>query len=428
MMRTTLFSLLFIGLAMPARAVDLDRDPINYSSADAHNAVERLQQRLDEGQAKLDYEDDHGYLRSLLRELKVPQSSQMLVFSKTSLQRQRINPRTPRAIYFGDEAYVGYCQKGDLIEVTAEDPQLGPVFYSLSQKKGKKPYFQRQNDHCLICHASSSNQGYPGHLVRSLYADGLGLPIIGMGTYRTDQSSPLKQRWGGWYVTGTSGKQTHMGNMIVRGHPRPEDIDNTPNINVTNLDRYIKTSPYLTSHSDIVALMVLEHQTEMHNRIARANYLTRLALRDEAEFNKALGRPADYRSESTISRIKNAGEPVVKYLLMCEEARLTDTVKGTSGFTEEFAKRGPRDRQGRSLRQLDLKRRLFVYPCSYVIYSEAFDALPGPAKDYVLRRLWEVLDGKDTSKDFVHLSADDRQAILDILRQTKTNLPDYWKE
>src|SRR5579883_272286 len=418
---------LVLLLPLPARAVDLDREPINYSTAEPHNAVERLQERLDDGRTKLTYEEGTGYLRSLLRELKVPLSSQMLVFSKTSLQRQRINPRTPRAIYFGDDTYIGFCQKGDLMEVTAVDPQLGAVFYSLNQKKSDKPRFQRQTDNCLICHASSFNQGYPGHLARSVFADGMGLPILASGTYRIDHTSPMRQRWGGWYVSGTSGKQTHLGNLIVRGNPRPEDIDNSPNVNVTNLDRYFKTSPYLTPHSDIVALMVMEHQTEMHNRLTRANMQTRIALRDEAEFNKALGRPADYRSDSTLSRIKNAGEPVVRYMLFCEEAPLSDPLKGTSGFAEEFAKRGPRDGKRRSLRDFDLKRRLFAYPCSYLIYSEAFDALPAPAKDYVMRRLWEVLSGKDASKEFAHLSTADRQAILEILRETKPNLPDYWK-
>jgi hypothetical protein len=417
----------FLMLPVPAGAVDLDREPINYSNADARNTVERLQARLDDGRAKLTYEEGTGYLRSLLRELNVPQSSQMLVFSKTSLQRQRINPRTPRALYFGEDAYVGFCQKGDLLEVSADDPRLGTVFYSLSQKKNAKPRLQRQTDNCLICHASSFNQGYPGHLARSVFADSLGLPLLASGTYRIDHGSPLHQRWGGWYVTGTSGKQTHLGNLIVRGQPRPEDIDNSANVNVVKLDRYVKTAPYLTPHSDIVALMVLEHQTEMHNRLTRANFQTRIALHDEAEFNKALGRPADYRSENTLSRIKNAGEPVVQYLLFREEAQLTDAIKGTSGFAEEFVKRGPRDRRGRSLRDFDLKRRMFVYPCSYVIYSEAFDALPAPVKDYVLRRLWEVLSGKDTSKEFAHLSAKDRRAIVDILRETKSNLPDYWK-
>jgi hypothetical protein len=425
--------LVLLLLTLPARAVDLDREPINYSTAEAHNAVERLQERLDAGRAKLTYEEGTGYLRSLLRELNVPLSSQMLVFSKTSLQRQRINPRTPRGIYFSDDVYVGFCQKGDLLEVTAIDPQLGAVFYSLSQKRSptergheKPPRFQRQTDNCLICHASSFNQGYPGLLARSVFADGMGLPILASGTYRIDHTSPLRQRWGGWYVSGTSGKQTHLGNLIVRGDSRPEQIDNSANINVTHLDRYFKTAPYPTPHSDIVALMVMEHQTEMHNRLTRAHFQTRQALYEEAEFNKALGRPADYRSESTLRRIKNAGEPVVQYMLFCQEAQLTDPIKGTSGFAEEFAKRGPCDSKGRSLRAFDLKRRLFAYPCSYIIYSEAFDALPAAVKDYVLRRLWEVLSGQDTSKAFAHLSAADRQAILEILRETKPNLPDYF--
>jgi hypothetical protein len=414
--------------AVPAfAAVDLDREPISYSTADPENAVEKLQERLKDGRAKFTHEQGTGYLRSLLRELNVPQSSQMLVFSKTSLQRQRINPRTPRAVYFGDDVYIGFCQKGEVLEVTAVDPKLGAVFYSMSQKKSDRPSLLRQTDNCLICHASSFNQGYPGHLARSVFADNTGQPLLASGTYRIDHTSPLRQRWGGWYVSGESGKQTHLGNLIAQGNPRPEDVDNSENLNVSHLDRYFRTQPYLTPHSDIVALMVMEHQTEMQNRLTRANFLTRVALRDEIDFNKALGRPSDYRSDSTISRIKNAGDPVVKYMLFCEEAQLTDSIKGTSGFTEEFAKRGPRDGKGRSLRQFDLKRRLFAYPCSYTIYSEQFDALPPPVKDYILQRIWDVLTGKDTSKEFAHLAPQDRQSILEILRATKSNLPDYWK-
>jgi hypothetical protein len=425
--RGFLFGAFLLFLPLAARGMDIDRQPINYGSADPHNAIERLQGRLDANRAKLTFEEGTGYLRSLLHELNVPTSSQMLVFSKTSLQRQRIAPRTPRAIYFGDDAYIGFCQKGDLIEVSAADPQLGTVFYSLRQRKDIKPQFERHTDNCLICHASSFNQGFPGHLVRSVFADGMGLPVLSSGGYRIDHTSPLRHRWGGWYVSGTSGKQTHLGNMIVRGNPRPDEIDNSANVNVAKLDRYLNTTPYLTPHSDIVALMVLEHQTEMHNRLTRANFQTRLALHEEAEFNKALDRPANYRSESTTRRIHNAGEAVVQYLLFCGETPLTDTIQGTSGFAQEFAQRGPRDGKRRSLRDFDLKRRLFAYPCSYLIYSEAFDALPAAVKDHVLRRLWDVLNGKDTSKPFAHLSAADRQALLEILRETKPNLPGYWK-
>jgi hypothetical protein len=278
----------------------------------------------------------------------------------------------------------------------------------------------------MICHGSSTNHGFPGQLLRSLYADGDGYPILASGSYRIDQSSPLENRWGGWYVTGTSGKQKHMGNLIVRGRRRPEDVDNTPNLNVTDLAKYCKTERYLSPHSDIVALMVLEHQTEIHSLLARAGFETRIALYEAVELNKALGRPADYRSESTTSRIKSAGEPLVKYLFFSGETPLTDTIKGTSGFAEEFAKRGPRDRLGRSLRDLDLQTRLFKYPCSYLIYSESFDTLPDAVKEYVLGRIHDVLTGKETSKDFAHLSATDRTAILEILRATKPNLPKDW--
>jgi hypothetical protein len=413
--------------AAPVGAADIEREPINYSTAPADNAVTRLQQRLDAGRASLPYDAKVGYLRGLLRELQVPESSQVLVFSKTSMQRNCIGPKTPRALYFNDDTYVGFCQHGNVLEVGAIDPQLGTVFYTLDQKPAGRPRFTRQDDVCLICHGSSSNQGFPGQLLRSVHADGEGLPILSAGSFRIDQTSPLRQRWGGWYVTGTSGKQAHLGNLIVREERPPEEIDNAAGLNVTDLSGRFRTSAYLTGHSDIVALMVLEHQAEMHNLITRANLQTRIALREEADINKALGRPADYRSESTASRVQNAGEPLVKYLLFSGEAPLTEEVRGTSGFAEEFAQRGPRDGQGRSLRDFDLRRRLFKYPCSYLIYSAAFDALPVPVKDYVLRRLWEVLSGKDTGPDFAHLSAAVRRAIRDILRATKPGLPAYWQ-
>jgi hypothetical protein len=419
--------LLAVLVCSEVRAGDIEQEPIKYGTAPTHNAVTRLQQRIDAGQVRLAYDDKVGYLRALLQELKVPLSSQTLVFSKTSLQRERIKPQAPRAVYFGEDVYVGFCQHGVVLEVTAIDPQLGSVFYSLDQEKADRPKFTRQSDTCLICHSGSMNQGFPGQLARSVYADAEGYPVLASGSYRIDHTSPLENRWGGWYVSGSSGKQKHMGNLIVRGRRRPEDIDNTPNLNVTDLSKYFKTDRYLTPHSDIVALMVLEHQAEMHNILARASYQTRMALHDEAELNKALGRPADYRSESTTSRIKSAGEPLVKYLLFSDEARLTNPVKGTSGFAEEFVKRGPRTRDGRSLRDLDLKTRLFKYPCSYLIYSESFDALPDAVKDYVLRRMYDVLSGKDTSADFAHLSAADRKAILEILCETRPNLPKTWR-
>ena len=411
------------GLAPAARATDFERDPVNYSASTPDNPVSRLQKRLDAGEVKLTYDERVGYLRSVLEQLGVPVSSQMLVFSKTSLQRERIRPATPRALYFNDDVYIGFCQGGTVVELSVVDPKLGAVFYTLDQEATDRPKFTRQTDTCLICHGSSQTQGVPGHVVRSVYADGEGFPILSSGSYRTDQTSPLKQRWGGWYVTGKSGPQRHLGNLVLRGRQAPEYVDNSAGVNVTDLGRLVKVDPYLAPTSDLVALMVLEHQADMHNLITRANFLTRAALHEEAEINKALGRPADYRSDSTLSRIRSAGEPLVKYLLFSDEAKLEHKLEGVSAFAREFTARGPRDDKGRSLRDLDLQTRMFKYPCSYLIYSEPFDTLPAPVKDYVYRRLGEVLTGKDATPAFAHLTAADRPAVLEILRATKPNLP-----
>jgi hypothetical protein len=212
----------------------------------------------------------------------------------------------------------------------------------------------------------------------------------------------------------------------VPGREVPTKIDNDAGQNVTDLANRFAVGKYLTPHSDIVALMVLEHQTLVQNRITKANFATRQALHYQTELNRALGEPSEMRLQSTTSRIASAGEDLVEALLLVEEAELSAPVQGTSGFTEEFMTQGPRDPQGRSLRDFDLQRRMFRYPCSYLIDSEAFDALHGEMKDFVWRRLWEILsEGKDAEK-FAHLSAEDRSAILEILRATKPGLPEYW--
>jgi hypothetical protein len=413
-----------IAAAPPAAAVDLDRPPIQYSTAPADNRVEDLIRKIKDGSVALPRDPDAGYLRGLLKELDVPVSSQVLVFSKTSLQRSRIGPKTPRAIYFNDDVTVGFCRRGDVLELSAADPALGTVFYTLDQDPAKKAAVTREGESCLICHGGSPTQGFPGHLVRSVSADRSGELVLSRGTKRVDHTTPFGDRWGGWYVTGTSGRQTHLGNRVVGGHG-PAGRDGT---NVTDLRPYFTAGDYLTPHSDLVALMVLEHQGEAHNRLTRANFLTRLALAEEAEMNAALGRPAGERSESTSRRIDRACEPVVEYLLFADEAPLTGPVAGTSGFAEEFAARGPFDAKGRSLREFDLKARMFKYPLSYVVYSKLFDGLPAEARDRVYRRLWEVLTGRDRSKPFAHLSDEDRRACREILRETKPGLPAYWQE
>ena len=413
--------------AVTAAAQDIERDPIRYSAATPRNAVAALEERLAKGTAKLEYETGRGYLRSLLRALDVPESSQVLVFSKTSLQRERISPRTPRAIYFNDEVLVGFCNRGRVMEISAADEAIGTAFYTIDQAPEERPVIERQTDSCLLCHSSSANQGFPGHLVRSLYVDRQGNPLLASGSFRTDHASPLAERWGGWYVTGTSGRQKHMGNMICSGSGRPETIDNADGVNVVDLKDRFKTSMYLTPHSDIVALMVLEHQAGMLNRLARAGMETRMALHYQRELNKALGQPADEPSESAGRASVASATRSSSTCSLATRLRLTDRITGTSSFASDFAARGPRDSKGRSLRDFDLKTRLFRYPCSYLIYSRAFDSLPGEVKEYIYQRLWEILNGRGTGKDDPRLSSEDRKAIVEILRETKRDLPDYWK-
>jgi hypothetical protein len=176
-------------------------------------------------------------------------------------------------------------------------------------------------------------------------------------------------------------------------------------------------------------LMVMEHQVEAHNRLTFAAQATLRALHDEKVINDALGeqRPAGTHSDSTMSRVRNACEPLVEYLLFAEETKLAAPISGTSTFANDFPSRGPRDSKGRSLRDLDLQTRIMRYPLSYLIYSPTFDGLPELARTHVYRRLWAVLSSPDTDPKFAHLAAEDRKAIIEIVRDTKADLPAYWK-
>jgi hypothetical protein len=423
-----------VGLLWPSpltSAVRQDRlqdsEVIGYRGAGTNDAVAQLQRRINSGEVKLEYSDQSGYLESVLKQLRVPVSSQGLVFSKTSFQLHRISPHNPRAIFFNDEIYVGWVRGGDLLELAAVDPNLGGVFYMLEQTKAERPRLAR-NDECLQCHVSNATRNVPGFVVRSVYPDERGYPIAPLGSHITNHTSPLKQRWGGWYVTGTHGDEPHAGNILFNESSNPDKPEQLTGVNLTSLGEMFPAPGYLSAHSDIVALMVLEHQTQMHNLITRLNYDTRLALHHQEVMNEALGQPHGEITESARRRIERAADDLVRYLLFVGEARWRSPITGTTGFTREFAAQGPRDRQGRSLRDLDLRQKLFRYPCSYLIYSAAFDALPGPALNEVHRQLWLALTGQAKDKDFAAIPPADRKAVLEILRETKRNLPTYFQQ
>ncbi|TWT39510.1 hypothetical protein [Blastopirellula retiformator] len=401
--------------------LNFEHEPINYGANLRDDPIAQLQQALDDGKTELNYSDEHGYLEAVLEELGISPESQVLVYSKTSFQLSRITPRRPRALYFNDQTYIGWVQRGDVLEIMTTDPQQGAVFYTLSQEKDKKPKFVQDQGQCLSCHASSRTQNVPGGLIRSAFVNPAGQPHYGSGTFTTDHSSPFEDRWGGWYVTGTHGDMRHMGNVISKDRDFPEKIDREAGANVTDLSERLKTDPYLTSHSDIVALMVLEHQTQMQNYLTLVNFESRMAQHHDQVMNKALERPADYVSDTTERRIHNACDKLIRYMLFADEFPLTSPVEGTSQFAREFAAVGPQDSKERSLRDLDLHLRLFRYPCSYMIYSPQFDQLPDGAKRYIVDRLQKILT--DGDPEFTHLTPQDRENIREILAETK---PDLW--
>ena len=414
--------LILHGFPQVARAQfdDYSAPPIKYNKTEVNDPVAILARRVESGEAKLQYDKMQGFLPAVLKALDVPVSSQTLVFSKTSMQRSRISPERPRAIYFNDEVYIGFVQNGGVIEFAATDARQGATFYTLEQSATLHPQFIRDQGQCLTCHSSNRTQNVPGYLIRSVFAKPDGMPEFGKGTFTTGHNSPFKDRWGGWYVTGTHGDMRHMGNTTIKN--REEQIDRNSLANLKTLNKLVSTVPYPSPHSDIVALMVMEHQTQMHNAIAWANYETRRAIHQSESMNRLLERSQTLLSESSERRIDSAADRVLKHLLMCDEFVLTSPVKGTSAFASDFESRGVRDLQNRSLRDFDLNSRMFRYPCSYMIYSKAFDGLPDEVRYRVLRKLNQILEGNEPGRDirkFAHLSDNDRRNISQILKATK---------
>jgi hypothetical protein len=402
--------------------------PINYRSNELNDPVAKLEKRLERGEVVLHYDSRHGYLKSVLAALHIPLSSQALVFSKTSFQFYAITPAEPRALYYNDDVYVGQVHNGKFLEFVSFDPVQGAIFYVMDEHPDRHPRFERAEVDCIQCHVAGSTKGVPGVMLRSVFTKPDGSPDAAAKSFVTGQESPLSQRWGGWYVTAKSGSQGAMANVTISDPQHPEQLDRMAGANVATLAGRFDTAAYLTGSSDIVALMVLAHQTQMHDLITLTNYRTRLALFADQNRNQAAGLPSDPISDAARKQFEGPAEQLVRYLLFTNETPLEAPVAGTSDFAKQFVARGPRDSQGRSLRDFDLHTRIFKYPCSYLIYSDAFDAIPGPAKDYIYRRLFDVLSGREQGPEFASLSSQDRRAILEILVATKPGLPDEWKQ
>jgi len=378
---------------------------IEYLTAPTTDPVAQLNAKLKSGAVSLTAEPTHGYLRSVLAALGVPEQSQVLVFSKTSFQAPRIGPKNPRAIYFNDNVAVGWVRGGDLLEFAVHDKTQGTVFYTLAQPDTGPLEFRRNNSACVQCHSSEATMYVPGMFIGSVFPERDGMPAYGPA-YLTDHRTPFELRWGGWYVTGTHSGH-HLGNAVVTDSTDLASMATPETAHLASLAGRFDMDGYLSANSDIVALLVLEHQSHMLNLITRIGW--------EARMGSDANRP-----------LAETAAELVDYLLFVDEATLPDHVAGSTTFAEVFSAKGIRDSKGRSLRDLSLHGRLMRYPCSYLIYDPSFDALPESAKREIYARLWEVLSGTDTSARYDQLSHADRQAVVEILRATKKDLPDYF--
>ncbi|EMI24285.1 hypothetical protein [Rhodopirellula europaea] len=395
--------------------MDIEEPPFSYSDTVEDNRVSRLIAKIQSKEVRLDYSKPRGHLESLLQALDIPVSSQTLVFSKTSMQVQHISRSNPRAIYFNDDTYVGWVRGSSLVEVSTADSKLGAAFYTVDMKPWRAKMTRSDYD-CLGCHATSMTGGLPGHVMRSVSPFHDGGINAQFPSHVTSDSSPFAERWGGWYVTGGHGSMQHMGNAFLRGNK----LDLRRSGNVTDLDDRFDTSGYLLPTSDIAALMVLAHQTSVHNVFVKADFTVRKLEHDRAQ-RLAKGQSTSETDDKELSmQIGQAARQVLKAILFCDEEPLESPIETAGEFVPEFEARGSIDSKGRSLRQFDLQTRLFRYPCSFLVYTEAFDALQPTLRNEILTQLRTILTAETVPDQYSNLNAATRTELHEILSETLT--------
>lgn len=369
---------LVITSAQPGRSAfpgTIDQHPaIDYRGTAVTDVVTRV------AASGLAFEGQQGYLRSVLAALDIPVESQVLLFSKTGIQYVFTDPQNPRALYFNDRVVVGYIPSAPILEIASHDPRQGVIFYLLKQEPAAPPSFVRAPV-CLSCHLTGNTLDVPGLLVRSMFTSPEGRTLPQLGSFVVDHRNPLEERWGGFYVTGTHGGARHMGNSMVTDMSHPAAAIGDATLNRAALDSRIDLALYPAASSDIVALMVFDHQGRAVNLLTLLAWQTRIAA-------------AESRLDFSTGELRDLVRDTADYLLFVDETPLVAPIQGTSGFGKVFSAAGRRDRHDRSLRELDLQTRLLKYRCSYMVYSPAFDALPAEARAALTARMKHILDSR----------------------------------
>ncbi len=376
--------------------------PHNYWTHEPQDAFSQLLKRLKSSSLSLDTHNEKAALASLLRELKVPVTSQLLVYSATSLQAGLIRPSNPRALYFSDEVYVGFVP-GGRFEVAAIDPQVGPVFQIVQLDRASGRLQATRTDRCMNCHAGATSNRLPGFTAESVIVMPAGGSLEGFRREQVGHTIPLSERLGGWVVTGAHEHGDHLGNLI--GENTPRGVKHVPN----PPGKLFSWDRYPVSTSDLFNHLVHEHQLAFHNFVTLGQYRTREAL--------AAGKGT--LSDQDAAVLDDIARRFVRYILFQNEARLPPGgIKPDPAFARDFAAAAHRIKNGASLRDTDLRSRMFRYRCSYLIHTPSFAALPDEFKKRVLAGLGSALRERGSPPEFDYIPQDEKRAISTILRET----------
>jgi hypothetical protein len=391
-----------LGLSAATPVSPLREPPHSYFQQQPSDAFTQLLPRIAGGEVQLDGTSDQAFLRSLLHELHVPISSQLLVFSATSLQSALVHASNPRALYFNDEVYVGYVP-GGRIEVAAIDPAIGPIFQILAPTASGMPQVVR-SEKCMNCHAGRATHGVPGLFAESVIPmQGSGASLEGFRREQVGHTIPLKDRLGGWHVTGAQEHGEHLGNLL--GENTAKGVQRYPN----PPGKYFDIADYLTTTSDLLPHLLHEHQLGFHNHVTLGVYRTR----------EALTAGHGHLSIDDAKMLNELARDFVRYILFANEARLPSSgIKPDPTYAKDFATTRSPAKNGTSLRDLDLRTRLLRYRCSYMVLTPAFNAMPKEYLSRVLAGMRSALRETAAPAEFNYLPPDEKRAIQAILQDT----------
>ncbi|PAW91526.1 MAG: hypothetical protein B9S33_00630 [Pedosphaera sp. Tous-C6FEB] len=389
---------------------DFDQPPHDYWKRAPQDRFSRWMNDVKAGRVQLDYSGEKAFIASVLKSLDIPASSQMLSFSTTSLQLSLISPRTPRALYFNEDVYVGYVVGGK-VEVVAVDPELGGIFYIFDIPRNGQPPRPERATRCMNCHAREDTGYVPGLVVKSVIPGPTGGSLESFRQALSGHGVPLNQRFGGWYLTGAGGLTNHLANFYGRSTPQGIVRNPIPPGTMFSYDRY------LVAHSDLLPQLLHEHQIGFVNRAIEATYRTRTYL--DAGQGKLSPEHAKILDEQA--------KGLTRYLLFADEVPLpVGGVAGDEEFKTDFLSQRHIGPGGAALKDFELRTRLFQNRCSYMIYSAAFRGLPAEMKQRVFARLAQALDSGKPNPEFAYLPAAEKQKLRGILRETVVGLPSGW--